>query len=180
MLLFAAHTDTPREQSRTLLAYAAKQNWGLSPLPDCVPLPGGKPYFPQHPRCQFNLSHSGCYVLCGVGEEPLGIDIQIIKTNWRDSLPRRVCSPEELTWMQRQPDYWRAFVRLWCMKESRVKWDGSGLTSSIRDIPIPLPPQEGTLCRRDGLWFRLYSGTDWEACACCPQPPPEEIDWISL
>lgn len=180
MQLYAAHTPTPREHGSLLLAHAARQVWGLSPLPLHPPLPGGKPHFPAYPHCHFNLSHSGPYLLCGAGEEPVGVDIQIIKSNWRDALPKRVCSEDELFWLDKQPDRWRGFARLWSMKESRVKWDGSGLTSSIRDIPIPLPPETGNLCSRDGLWFRLYSGKDWEACMCCSFPPPEEISWIDL
>ena len=180
MQLFAACADTPRGQSRVLLSHAAKQVWGLSSLPSCVPLPGGKPHFPQHPQCHFNLSHSGRYALCAVGECPVGVDIQIIKTTFREGLPRRVCSPEQLLWLEQQPHHWRSFARLWSMKESRVKWDGSGLTHPIRDIPIPTPVGDASLYFLDGLWFRLFSGTDWEACVCAALPPPETIHWISL
>lgn len=180
MFLFAADNLTQRQQARVLLSHAAAHIWNFSSLPEIDTLSGGKPYFPQHPDCHFNLSHSGSYALCAAGASPVGVDIQIIKTNWRDGLPRRVCSPQQLQWLEQQPDRWRGFATLWCMKESRVKWDGSGLTHSIPDISIPLPQPEKTLYFWDGLWFRLFSGSDWEGCICSTEVPPENILWTKI
>lgn len=180
MDLFAIDQLTNRQQGSLLLSHAAAQVWGLSPLPQCSTHPGGKPFFPDHPSRHFNLSHSGRYALCAVGECPVGVDIQIIKTTFREGLPHRVCSPEQLLWLEQQHHRWRGFARLWSMKESRVKWDGSGLTHPIRDISIPTPVGDASLYFLDGLWFRLFSGTDWEACVCAALPPPETIHWISL
>lgn len=180
MFLFAIDNLTQRQQAKTLLTHAAAQAWNFSFLPEFGTHPGGKPYFLQHPDCHFNLSHSGSYALCAVAELPVGVDLQIIKTSWRDSMPRRVCSPEQLHWLEQQPSRWRGFTQLWCMKESRVKWDGSGLTHSIPDISVPLPQVGEDLYFWDGLWFRLFSGSDWEACVCAREIPSKTIHWINI
>lgn len=180
MFLFAADNLTQRQQARVLLSHAAAHTWNFSSLPEIESFSGGKPHFPQHPNCHFNLSHSGCYALCAAGTSPVGTDIQIIKNNWRDGLPRRVCSPQQLHWLEQQSCPRRGFTRLWCMKESRVKWDGSGLTHSIRDISIPLPRSGEDLYLWDGLWFHLFSGADWEACVCSAEAPPDAIRWIKI
>ncbi|MBR5529278.1 MAG: 4'-phosphopantetheinyl transferase superfamily protein [Oscillospiraceae bacterium] len=180
MFLFATDNLTQRQQAKTLLAYTAAQAWNFPSLPEIGIHSGGKPHFLRNPDHHFNLSHSGSYALCAAAELPVGVDIQIIKTSWRDSLPRRVCSPEQLHWLEQQPCRRHAFTQLWCMKESRVKWDGSGLTHSIPDISVPLPQAEENLYFWDGLWFRLFSGPDWEACVCSTEAPPDTIHWITL
>ena len=99
MVIYGARDLTARSQARDLLAQAAAAEWGLSPLPDIARHPGGKPYFPDHPSLHFNLSHSGGLALCALDAAPVGVDIQVVKT-LRPALPRRVCSPEELAWLE--------------------------------------------------------------------------------
>ena len=94
---------------------------------------------------------------------------------WRDRLFRRVCTPEELAWLEEQEDPALAFAQLWSLRESRVKQSGQGLRTTIRDIPVPLP--DACPCTLDGLHFALWSGEGWAAAACGHSPPPEEILW---
>lgn len=167
-----------REDAYTLLTTAVHQQWGLSPLPDIFRTPDGKPYFPALSQRHFNLSHSQPYALCALSETPVGADIQIIKDSWREGLPRRVCTETELAWLDRQADRWRAFALLWALKEAKVKYTGTGLRVGIRDISVPLPAQGRTLYQHGGLWFRIYSGTDWMAAVCGEHPPAEELVWM--
>ena len=98
----------------------------------------------------------------------------------RESLPKRVCSPEELAWLNEGTDFWHRFTLLWVLKECRVKQSGSGLIRPISGIKVPLPTENETLYFLDGLWFRIYSQNDWQAAVCGLSPPPEEIRWITL
>ena len=107
----------------------------------------------------------------------MGVDIQIIK-QWRPSLPRRVCSQNELKWLEEQSDLWSAFCQLWALKESRVKQSGQGLTTPIPTIRIPLPQPEPV--QMDELWFRSYNGPGWAAAVCGLSRPPEHIIWTPL
>lgn len=172
MVLYIAKGLADRAQARDLLAWVVKEAWGLSPLPEIASQAGGKPFFPGYPNRHFNLSHSGDLALCALDAAPVGADIQIVK-EWRPSLPRRACSPEELAWLEGQPEFWPAFTLLWTLKEARVKESGKGLTTSIRDIRVPLPEQEPVLF--DGLWFRSWSGPGWAAAVCGRSEPPEKF-----
>lgn len=172
MILYRAGGLTSRAQARDLLALAIREAWGLSPLPEIARREGGKPFFPEREDLHFNLSHSGKLALCALDEAPVGVDIQVVK-QWRPGLPERVCSPRELAWLEGQRELWPAFTLLWTLKEARAKESGQGLTTSIRDIRIPLPGN-GPL-RLDGLWFRAWTGGDWAAAVCGHSVPPEKI-----
>ena len=176
MILYGADGLTRRDQAHRLLALAAAEHWGLSPLPAAERAEFGKPFFPDLPERQFNLSHSGPYALCALDSRPVGVDIQIIGPH-RPRILQRVCSPEERNWLERQGDLWTAFAQLWALKESRAKYTGAGLTSPIAEIRVPLPaPGVLTL---DGLHCRVLSGPGWRAAASAtgmlrrsPQPAP--------
>ena len=172
MLIYRTAGLTARAQARDLLALAAKEAWGLSPLPEIALREGGKPFFPAHPGLHFNLSHSGGLALCALDGAPVGVDIQVVK-EWRPSLPRRVCSAEELAWLEGQPEFWPAFTLLWALKEARVKESGRGLSPSIPDIRVPLPSEKPALF--DRLWFRTWSGPGWAAAVCGHSEPPENF-----
>ena len=179
MVLYGADNLTDRRQAYDLLALAAKEYWGLNTLPPMARTAQGKPWFPEAPERAFNLSHSGTLALCALSSQPVGVDIQVVKPH-RPGLPTRVCSAEELAWLQEQPDLWTAFALLWTLKEARVKYSGTGLTLPIHGISVPLPLPGKTLFFQDGLWFRLYQGAGWQAAACGQSPPPEAIRWCSL
>ena len=179
MVVYGASGPDIRTRAWALTALAATEHWGLSPLPPLVRSDRGKPRFAQEPDRHFNLSHSGSLALCALDESPVGVDVQIIK-RWRPGLPARVCAPEELAWLEAQPELWPAFTTLWALKESRVKYTGQGLTVPISSIRIPLPDKAQSLLALDGLWFRLYSGPDWRAAVCGLRPSPPSILWRDL
>ena len=177
MIVYQAKGLTSRAQAKDLLVLAAKELWGLSPLPEIARLEHGKPYFPGREDLHFNLSHSGDLALCALDAAPVGVDVQIVK-QWRPGLPERVCSPAELAWLERQSEPWPAFILLWALKEARAKQNGRGLTTSIPDIRIPLPAPGPVLL--DGLWFRSWSGPGWAAAVCGHSEPPESVVEVKL
>lgn len=178
MVLYGTQCPQARGQAYHLLALAAQEVWGLSQLPPLTRRPGGKPYFPQHPELEFNLSHSGQLILCALDSAPVGVDIQQICT-MRPGLPARVCSPQQLAWLE-EGELWPRFAQIWALKEALVKYTGTGLTRSIPGIQVPLLPKGETLSQQDGLWFRVYQGDGWMGAACGTVPPPESIRWVTL
>ena len=174
MVLYGADCPDARHRAYQLLAEAARQEWGLSALPDLDRRAGGKPFFPRRPDLEFNLSHSGSLFLCGLDRAPMGVDIQTVKA-LRPGLPPRVCSPQELRWLEEGPDYWSRFAQLWVCKEAAVKYSGTGLTRSIPGIQVPLLASGQTCGRFQGRWYRIFRGTGWVAAACGQTPPPDRI-----
>lgn len=120
------------------------------------------------PELHFNVSHSGGLALCGAGEAPLGVDVEVLRPR-RPGLARYVCSEAESAWLEWQGGDWGAFYTLWTLKEARVKCTGEGLRRPPWDIAVPLlrPGETGEL---DGLVFSAFSGETWRAAACCPTP----------
>lgn len=148
---------------------------GGTGLPSIVRTEDGKPFFPQKPDLHFNLSHSGGLALCGVGEVPLGVDVEQVRPR-REGLARYVLSEKEFDWFTLQGGDWGSLYTLWTLKEARVKCAGTGLRQAPRTIGVPLilPGQSGTL---DGLNFRSYGGRDWRAAVCTDgdEVLPEEL-----
>lgn len=161
-----------------LLTHALRQRYGIRELPELARAEGGKPWFPARPDLHFNLSHSGDLVLCGVGDVPLGVDVEPICVR-RDSLSRHTLSPREYAWFEARGSRWEDYYTLWTMKESRCKYTGRGLDVAPRELEVPLlnPGESGEL---DGLVFRAYGGEGWRAALCAAAPcvlPTEIFPW---
>lgn len=177
MWVYASDNIKNRDGAYALLTRAAGEVWELSSLPILDRSADGKPNFSGFPNYHFNLSHSEPYALCALDDSPVGVDIQRVRDDLRPGLPRRVCSPEELVWLDCQDGRWRAFALLWALKEARVKYTGTGLRAGIRKTSVPLPETGKTLYPHEGLWFRVYGGEDWMAAVCGEHIPPEQLIW---
>ena len=114
----------------TLLLLALRQRWGLRRLPEMAKGAYGKPFFPERPEIHFNLSHTGGAVLVGVGDAPLGVDIERIR-------------PVSLRTMRRLAgvDTEEAFFQCWVRREARTKRTGTGVSTMMRE-ETPLQPGE--------------------------------------
>jgi 4'-phosphopantetheinyl transferase len=77
----------------------------------------------------FNLSHSGDYVLLAVSDRQVGCDVEKIR-DVKDHLTDYCCSPEEKKWCDSHSPEQQltAFFRLWTAKESYIKMTGEGLS----------------------------------------------------
>ncbi len=84
-----------------LLGELLRAEYGLGVLPAMARGADGKPYFPGEPELHFNVSHSGGLALCGAGEAPLGVDVEVLRPR-RPGLARYVCSEAESAWLERQ------------------------------------------------------------------------------
>ena len=174
MELFFCPDTSSRADAYTLLAYAARQVWGLDTLPAIARGEHGKPFFPGHPQFQFNLSHSGTFALCALDSAPVGTDMEAIRPH-HPHLARRICSPAELEWVNAQADPHRALLSLWTKKEARVKQTGTGLTIPLREISVPLTDEDTVW---EDLHFHSLSGDGWVG-AVCGHSFPTQIHTIS-
>ncbi len=80
-----------------------------------------------------SLSHSGGWILAGIAEAPIGVDVEVPRRA-RDTLAlaRHVFAPEEVERLQLLPAASRlgAFHETWALKEARGKQGGAGLLPS--------------------------------------------------
>ena len=90
--------------------------------------PMGQPYLLQYPHIHFNISHSGDYVACAVGKEPLGLDIQIHLDRDCRRTARRIMNPAEWSAYEASGFQNEYFYQCWTRKESYLKYTGEGLS----------------------------------------------------
>jgi len=87
-------------------------------------------------RWQYNISHSGEWVVCGVSEtQPVGVDVEHVREpNLR--VARRYFHPRELERLMRQTETERAgtFFDIWTAKESFLKAVGIGISVALNSF----------------------------------------------
>lgn len=112
----------------------------------------GKPQIVNFPK-KFNLSHSGDYVVCAVGDGEVGADIQ----KWvpyKERTAERFFAPTEWKLLQELPASQRTelFYRLWSRKEAYGKYTGQGIGSAVgEDFSDEQNWQEKQIC----FWERV-------------------------
>ena len=161
MKLYLCDGMTRREDTYTLLAYAARQQWDLHPLPAIARHEQGKPFFPAFGQYHFNLSHSGPFSLCALDKHPVGVDIEVIRPH-HPKLAQRICCGDEQAWLEAQPDKAPALCQLWTRKEALAKYHGTGLTVPLRELRVPLPPAT----MQNGLKFYSIATPEFCLCVC--------------
>jgi 4'-phosphopantetheinyl transferase len=93
-----------------------------------------KPYLPGS-DIQFNLSHSGAYILIAVGREIHGVDIERMERRLNlEGLAGRYFSPAEYAWWEAQGKARQAFFKVWTHKESYLKATGQGISLELAGV----------------------------------------------
>lgn len=116
-----------------ILRYALWEQYKLSDLElKFEQLEYGKPSLANYKEIHFNLSHSRDWVLCGVGDIPIGIDVKKIKYR-KILLNNRVYTKEETDFIFTYPieDRPNIFYKIWALKERYVKNIGKELSISL-------------------------------------------------
>lgn len=125
-----------RGQRTCVLAYlllkkALREEYGLTENPLFEYGPHGKPFIVGHPEIHFSLSHCREAVACAVSDRPVGIDVESVR-RYKEDVVRYAMSDKEqqLIAAAERPDV--AFIRLWTMKEARLKLTGEGITNDLK------------------------------------------------
>lgn len=93
----------------------------------------GKPYLVNAPL-QFNISHSGNYVFCGVSNQEIGVDIQKIQGEHVLRLAKRFFAEPECRALEACRDEElrrKMFFRMWVRKEAYGKLIGDGIAGAV-------------------------------------------------
>lgn len=97
----------------------------------------GKPVLKNAKDRFFNITHSGDWVVCGVSDTEIGVDIEILKKA-RMNVADRFFTNKEVDKLnslseKEQDDY---FFLLWTVKESYLKYLGTGLTKPLNSFDV--------------------------------------------
>ena len=133
----------------------------------------GKPFFPEHPEIQFNLSHSGKWVLCGISDLPLGCDAEKIRRG-SEKLSKRFFHPmEQKALAALVPEFSQAwqkeFARIWTRKESYIKAIGAGLSLPMRSFSV--------LADTPDTYFEDYCADPDYSFSCCLLGAKRQVCW---
>ena len=94
----------------------------------------GKPFLVNNPRIHFNISHSGNYIACAIDDEPVGADIELLKTA-NMKIADRFFTADETTYIKKINQNYR-FFEIWTKKESYIKWEGKGLSKPLTSFSV--------------------------------------------
>lgn len=95
----------------------------------------GKPYL-ENSKIKFNISHSKNYVICGISEIDLGLDIEYIDRVLELSYFAEIFTTDDWSEIIKSGNKKEAFFHQWSLRESICKADGRGLSAPIKDIKI--------------------------------------------
>lgn len=129
----------------------------------------GKPFIKGCP-IHFNISHAGDFVVCAFSEQEVGIDIEKIKKIDLDIAKRFFCQSEYEDLLAQNPtkqlDY---FYSLWTLKESYLKWLGSGMSIPLDSFCFKVA-DTGISCldniRKVTPFFKQFSITGYKLSLC--------------
>ncbi len=192
----AQRLKTPAARARSvgaevLLKKALAQSYGIQEPLVIKRGSDGKPWLADYPGIFFNLSHSGAYVVCGLGSDSIGVDIQKM-SHPKLRLAKRFFAPSEADWLLALPkeQQQQAFYDLWALKEAYMKYTGKGFNLPMDAFTVkPDDPVSGLASptiyqneRKISARIKSYSGlADYVIWAVTERGDfQEELVWIDL
>lgn len=186
----------PRDKRLSLGAGAALckalGDLGQEQMPPVACGENGKPYFPDLPALQFNLSHSKTKVMCVISDTAVGCDVeQISAADVR--LAKRFFSAKEYEIIADQGSeeaQKQMFCRIWTLKESFMKATGKGFSLPLDQFTV-YPDGDTVHLEQsvDSAQYDFYELPPADGCcfACCRKhekfdTPPEiiRLDYTKL
>ncbi|OEG16257.1 hypothetical protein BCR23_05050 [Enterococcus quebecensis] len=139
----------------------------------------GKPYL-DGSRLQFNISHSGNYVICGVSNGCLGVDIEEYGDCHKELIhyfhPEEILEYNKLNSFQQK----KYFYDFWSLKESYVKYLGLGLSYNLDSFYLIKEKERYSVIREDGeetsVKLEILNIDNQYACSICYEA--ERVDRI--
>ena len=102
-----------------LLKQGLREAYGIEGNPQFEYNEHGKPAIVGHPEIFFNFSHCKEAVLCAISEQPVGVDVESVRS-FNDSLVHYTMNEDEIREIETAEDRAVAFIRLWTMKEAAL------------------------------------------------------------
>ena len=154
-----------------LLRYELLKYYGIREVPAISKEKYGKPFFEDTPVF-FNISHSASGVCCGISDEKIGVDIQYRENRYENILESTMADGEiELIKGSETPQ--DEFTRFWTLKESIVKYRGTGIGDKIESIDFS--GYEKGVFSHDGAVFRTEWYDGYCVSSCTAEHAPDFI-----
>ena len=116
-----------------LLKQGLSEVYGITENPVFEYNEHGKPSIVGHPEICFNLSHCKEAAICAISDQPIGVDVESVRT-LKDSLVRYTMNDVEISEIEASEDQAVAFIRLWTMKEAALKLEGTGISKDMKEV----------------------------------------------
>lgn len=95
----------------------------------------GKPYLKDHPKFQFNISHTRNAIVAAFSNNEIGIDVEPIRQpNYK--IAARFFTPSEYKYILNDKNQERTFYEIWTKKEAYIKYIGTGLFISLKSFDV--------------------------------------------
>lgn len=117
----------------------------------------GKPYLKNN-EFNFNISHSGDYVVCVISKNEIGIDIQQIR-KINDLIVQKKFTVSEQEYVKDD----LTFTRVWTLKESYIKAIGKGLYQKLEDVETI---KNNYICKIENYQFQSMVIDDYCLSIC--------------
>ena len=116
-----------------LLCEGLRELYGVEEAPSFAFGEHGKPSIIGREDIFFSLSHCREAACCAISSEPVGIDVESLRS-FSPSLLRRTMNPEEAESILAASHPQLAFVHLWTQKEAYLKLIGTGLVDELHEV----------------------------------------------
>jgi 4'-phosphopantetheinyl transferase len=131
----------------------------------------GKPFLKDREDIQFNLSHSGVWVVGVIDHQVVGIDVERIQEIDLD-ISKNYFSPDEHEDLMSKADKFDYFFTLWALKESYIKILGKGLSHPLNAFSIKFIKPGEIIINVEGqrikdIFFRQYDVDEAYKMAVC-------------
>ena len=91
----------------------------------------GAPYIEGGPH--FSISHCKRGIAVAVSENPIGVDIEVIRAFKPELMRKTMNQTEQTQILQAEQPNWQ-FIRLWTQKEAYLKMLGTGIISDLHHV----------------------------------------------
>lgn len=116
----------------------------------------GKPFLRNHPaRIKYNVSHSVDWIVVAFSNQPIGVDIERIR-NFDMEIAKNFFATEEVCLLKREADKDFSFCKLWTLKESYMKFLGTGFYEKLDSFAIDFTKIAPLLIRSDNNDFPRF------------------------
>ena len=129
----------------------------------------GKNGKPEISGLHFNISHAENFVICSVSENPVGCDIEKIRSI-KSGFEKRFFTQNEVCYLDKfsGEENLKQFFRLWTMKESYMKFTGEGMKLALNRFEFII--EDSVKVFRDGIltscFIKEYEFLDYCISVC--------------